>query len=346
MHRLALIGFGNVGQGLCEILRSRRAVLENRYGFTYRIVAVSDLLKGSVYSEEGLDEARLLELVRSGTSLNEYSAGGGSCVTGWDSLKTIKETNASVICELTYTDIKTGQPAITHVREALSSGKHVVTSNKGPPALAYRELAGLASRNGVQFLIEGSVMAGTPLIKMARDHLAGATITGIRGILNGTTNFILTEMERGISYRSALSRAQEIGYAEADPTADVEGWDAVAKVAILAAAILDEEIKPDAIPVRGITQLTPRDVADASSQKKRWKLLGQVVRSEDGLSASVGPEMVDLSHPLAEVSGPVNAVTFSTDVLGDVTVKGPGAGKEATGFAVLSDLLEIQRRTV
>lgn len=345
IHRLAIIGFGTVGQGLCEILKDRRSGLKSRYGFEYSVVAVSDLQKGSVSCEDGLDEGQLLQLAKSGIPLDQYPPRGHGCVTGWDSVKTIRDTDATVVCELTPTDIETGEPAISHVREALALGKHVVTSNKGPPALAYRELARLASQQGTQFLIEGSVMAGTPLIKMARHHLAGANLSSIKGILNGTTNFILTEMERGMSYESALVQAQEMGYAETDPTADVEGLDALAKVAILAGAVLDEDLKLNAIPIQGITHLTSRDVAAAISRKKRWKLLGQVVRTSRGLEASVGPEMVDLSHPLAEVSGPTNAVTFSTDVLGDVTIKGPGAGKEATGFAVLSDLLEIHRHT-
>lgn len=319
-------------------------MLKKTYGFEYSIVAVSDIVKGSVFCEDGLDEGELLDLVRTETPLDQYSRPGDRCVTGWDSIKTIRDTNATVVCELTYSDIKTGEPAITHVKEAMESGKHVVTSNKGPPALAYRELSRLAIRNGVQFLIEGSVMAGTPLIKMAQNHLAGAHISAIKGILNGTTNFILTEMEKGTSYQSALTQAQNLGYAEADPTADVEGFDALAKVAILAGAVLDEDLKPEAIPVEGITHLTDKDVKTASSRNKRWKLLGQVFRTDDGVKASVGPEMVELSHPLSEVSGPMNAVTFSTDLLGDVTIKGPGAGKEATAFAVLSDLMEIHRR--
>ncbi|MFQ6673419.1 MAG: homoserine dehydrogenase [Fidelibacterota bacterium] len=344
-HKLALIGFGTVGQGLTRILRDRRTQLQKDHDFEFEILAVSDFLKGSVYCEAGLDLDHLLELVQSGISLSRYSRGRGPCHTGWDALKTIRESDATIVCELTYTDIRTGEPATTHIKEALSSGKHVATSNKGPPALAYAELSRLAERSGVQFFMEGTVMSGTPVLSLATQHLAGSTVSAISGILNGTTNFILTEMEKGIRYDETLKKAQELGYAEADPTSDVEGLDALAKVAILANVIMGENLRPEDIPVQGISQLTLEKIEAAKSEGKRWKLLGEVRKAGGKVEASVAPQKVDLSHPLADISGPTNAITFTTEFLGEVTVIGPGAGKEATGFAVLSDLLEIHRRS-
>jgi homoserine dehydrogenase len=341
-HKLALLGFGTVGQGLCEILLSKKERLSAQYGFDWEVVAVSDMLKGSVYSPDGLDVAKLLSLSKAGKSLEEYK---GAEKKGWDALETVRESNADIVCEMTYTDVKTGQPATDHCREAFKSGKHVVTSNKGPAALFYRELVEMAAENNVKFMIEGTVMSGTPVINLARHTLAANDITAVRGILNGTTNFILTNMEAGRSYEDVLEEAQKLGYAEADPTADVEGFDALAKVTIIANVLMGESLKPDDIPCKGITQITLDDIEKAKAQGKRWKLIGEVKRKGGKVSASVSPQMVDLTHPLAGVMGAVNAVTFSTDLMGDVTVNGPGAGRTETGYSILIDMLDIHRHS-
>jgi len=341
-HKLALLGFGTVGQGLCEILLSKKELLKAEYGFEWEVVAVSDMLKGSVYSPDGLDVTKLLSLVEAGESLEEYD---GAAEKGWDAVKTARESNADIVCEMTYTDVKTGQPATDHCRAAFESGKHVVTSNKGPAALFYRELVDLASKNNVRFLIEGTVMSGTPVINLAKYTLAANDISAVKGILNGTTNFILTNMEAGRSYEDVLDEAQKLGYAEADPTADVEGFDALAKVTILANVLMGENLKPDDIPCKGITQISLDDIEKAKAQSKRWKLIGEVKREGGKVSASVSPQMVDLSHPLAGVMGAVNAVTFTTDLMRDVTVNGPGAGKIETGYSILTDILDIHRNS-
>ncbi len=338
-YKLALIGFGTVGQGLCEILASKREYLEETYGFKWDVVAVSDKLKGSVCARSGLDVKRLLELAKAGKPLEEY----GGRMKGWDAIRTIRESNADIVCEMTYTDIKTGQPATDHCRAALQTGKHVVTSNKGPAALYYRELSALAKKKRLRFLIEGTVMSGTPVINLSRNELAGNTISAVRGILNGTTNFILTNMEAGRPYQEVLAEAQKLGYAEADPTADVEGHDALAKVTILANVVMGGDLKPANIPCKGITKITLEDIEKARADGKRWKLIGEVKRDGKKLAASVGPQQIDLTHPLAGVMGAKNAVTFTTDLLGDVTVIGPGAGRKETGFSILTDILDIHR---
>ncbi len=340
-QKLALIGFGTVGQGLCEILQTKGDYLKEAYDLECDVVAVSDIQKGSVYSSDGLKIEQLLDLVKAGKSVEEY--GGDQTEKGWDACKTIVESNADIVCEMTYTDIQTGQPATDHCHAALENGKHVVTSNKGPAALFYKDLRELADQVGVQFLIEGTVMSGTPVINLARNELAGNDIAAIRGILNGTTNFILTNMEAGRAYDDVLKEAQELGYAEADPTADVEGYDALAKVTILANVVMGADLKPNDIPCKGISKTTLDDIAEAQTQGKRWKLIGEIKREKGKLSASVSPQMIDLSHPLAGVMGAVNAVTFTTDLMGDITMTGAGAGRIETGFSILTDILEIQR---
>jgi homoserine dehydrogenase len=341
-HKLAFIGFGTVGQGLAEILRDKGEMLRESLGLEFQIVAISDLLKGAVYHSDGLDVARLLEVVQRTGKLDEYPDSPG-LERGWDSLKTIRETNADSIVEVSYTDIKTGQPAIDHCRAAFESSKNLVMSNKGPAALAYHELSALAKANGVRWGFEGTVMSGTPAIRMPLTALAGNEISEVRGIFNGTTNYILTKMEEEMSYDAALKQAQELGYAEADPTADVEGYDALGKVVILANVVMNAPLTKDEVACRGISQLTLQDIAEAKAAGKRWKLIGRVKKEGGRVIASVGPEMVPMTDPLAGIMGATNAITYDCDLAGPITLVGAGAGRVETGFSILIDLINIER---
>ncbi|MBN3036062.1 MAG: homoserine dehydrogenase [Bacteroidales bacterium] len=336
-HKIGIIGFGTVGRGLTEILINKRDYLRRKYGYKFDIIAVADFKFGNVYNPKGLDVQHMLDMAQAGKKFTRD-------LVDWDNTRLIRKANATVWCELTFTDLQTGGPAIEHVITALEAGKHVVTSNKGPAALHYPRLKKLADKRGVEFMIEGTVVAGTPVINLATGPMAGCTINGIRGILNGTTNYMLTEMEKGMAYKDVLKIAQEKGYAEADPTGDVEGFDARAKVTILANIVMDAGIGIEEVSCEGITKITPADIEQARKQNKRWKLIGSVVRRGDRVEAFVKPEMIDLSHPLAGVMGATNALTFATDLLGDVTIVGPGAGKTETGFAILTDLLAIHRK--
>lgn len=333
-HQLVFIGFGTVGQGLAEILLEKGDELIERYGYEFDVVGISDIVYGTVYNPNGLDIAAVLETAKARKKFSND-------VIEWDSLRLIKESNATIVCEMAFTNLETGEPAISHCKAAFESGKHVVTSNKGPAALAYRELQELADLNGVEFLIEGTVMSGTPVINLVDGPLVGCTITAARGILNGTTNYILTQMEGGMSYEAALKKAQELGYAEADPTGDVEGYDARGKVTILANVVMDAELKIKDVSCKGITKITSDDIAKARAENCRWKLIGSVRKEGNRVIASVAPEKLPLTHPLAGVMGATNAMTFTTDLLGDVTIIGPGAGRRETGFSILTDLLRI-----
>ena len=337
---IAFIGFGVVGQGLAKILIEQEQMLKEKYDFHFKVVAISDKIKGSWYKRMGLDLKRLLELVEENGNLKGYGDG----IEGWDSLKTIKETNANLILELAWTDLKTGEPAITHVKTALENKKHVVMTNKGPIALAVRELLDLAKANGVEMRYEGTVLSGTPALNLGLYNLAGSGITQAKGIVNGTTNYILSEMEKGLSYEDALKQAQELGYAEADPTADVEGYDALGKIVILANTVMGANLSKDEPPCEGITKITAEDISKAKAEGFRWKLIAGAEIKEDGsVEAYVRPEKIPLDHPLANIMGPTNALTYTTEYLGDITVVGPGAGKLPTGFAVLTDILDINR---
>jgi homoserine dehydrogenase len=336
-HRLAFIGFGVVGQGLAQLLKDKREFLKKRYGLEYVVTAISDPIKGCVYQEEGLDLGAVLELVDSDGNLDKYEKG----VKGWDSVKTIVESNASVIVEVSPTNIENGEPGITHVRKALHAKKHVITTNKGPIALFYPELVELARKNDVALRFEGTVLSGTPAINLSLDALAGADVREVKGIMNGTTNYILTKMAEGQSYEAVLKEAQRLGYAETKPDADVKGWDAQAKVLILANVVMGAALNPADVPTQGITEITVADIEKAKKDGKRYRLVGKVWKENGKIKAKVAPELVGTDDFLFHVTGVTNALTFTTDALDKVTIVGPGAGKKETGFSLLVDLIAI-----
>ena len=296
--RLLFVGFGTVAQGLSELLIKKKDELKNRYGVDWKVTGIVDMLKGSAQNPKGLDLAAIMKMVADGTSISDYPDGGCKC----DAMTMIGRCEADVMLEATYTDIKTAQPATDHCRAALKRGMSVTTTNKGPLALFSNELIDLAKENGAHFLYEGTVMAGTPLLNLIRETLAGSAISEMQGILNGTTNYILTQMEGGMDYDAALKQAQELGYAEAVPDADVLGWDALAKVTILANTVFGASLKPSDSPCEGITKITSAQIKEASANGQRYKLIGRVWRDGDSVKASVAPRLVDLSHPLAGCS--------------------------------------------
>jgi len=336
---LAFIGFGVVGQGFAQILMRKRDLLRRKYNLEYEVVAISDVEKGSVLEETGLNLPSILDLVRKTGSIGGYEVGR----KGLSSLEIIRESNADVIVEVTWTNLKTGEPGLTHIRESLASGRHVITSNKGPIAVAYPELKSLARSHRVFLRFESTVLSGTPALNLGLESLAGLDISSVRGIVNSTTNYILTEMEKGKSYAEALKEAQRLGYAEADPTMDVEGWDAVGKVVILANAVMDGNLKVGDVERVGITGVSSEDVERAELEGKRVKLIAQASRKDGVVKAKVSPEKVPLTDFLAHVDGTLNALTLTTDGLREVTIIGRGAGGIEAGHGLLSDLIAINR---
>ncbi len=341
--KIGLIGCGTVGTGVLEILEAKREHLKNTFDFEAKVVAISDLHKGSILVPDGIDIRTMLNLLKEGKRIDQYY-GEGKTAELLNPLDMIEKCEAKIIAELTYTDIKTGEPATSYIKKALRTGMHVVTSNKGPAALYYHELRKMADQNGLCFRIEGTVMSGTPVFSLFESGLAGNEIREVKGILNGTTNFILSKMEQdNMGYREALELAQELGYAEADPTADVEGYDAVAKIVILSNVLLEGNITPDDVKRQGITGLTREQVLTAKDQGFRYKLIAQAKKSGSGVEAAVSPQKLPLSDALTGVMGAQNALTFDLDLMGKVTIQGAGAGKIETGYSILSDILAIHR---
>lgn len=337
--RIILVGLGNVGQGLLTLLHQKADTLAAQYSFNAQIVGVITGRHGTLYHPHGLNITDLLHSV-STSSIEQYPYHEG-LRRDLRPLALIQGAGADVLVESSPSNFQTAMPALDYCYAALESGKHVVMANKGPVALAYDELIRRAALVHKQVLFEATVMSGTPSIRIAQEGLRGAVVQSMRGILNGTTNYILTQMESGLPYADALQQAQELGYAETDPSGDVDGWDAAGKVLILAAALFHRRLKLTEIEVEGITRLTPQDIDDARAAGERWKLIASLTPQ----SASVKPQRIPLSDPLASVSGATNAITYTSDVLGEVTLIGRGAGRTETGFGLLADLLSLHRTT-
>ena len=334
--KIGMVGFGNVGHGFIQALVDKKDFFRKELGLDFVITAITDIRYGTIYDQDGLPLKKLV-------SAHDFSEMDPSFHKDWNTIQMIRNAESDVIIELSFTDLKTGEPAVLHCQEALLSGKHVITSNKGPIALHYNMLKGLARDNGVKIGCEGTVMSGTPALRLALDSLLPAGINEIHGILNGTTNFIITQMENGSTYEEALKEAQLSGYAEADPSGDVEGFDTAGKVAILSHLVFGTFIKPEDIEREGITDLTIDDIQEALKNNMHWKLIGSVKKTPQGVKASVKPVMLPNDNPLAGIKGAGNAIQYHTDLLGEITLVGPGAGRKETAAALIEDLIHIMQ---
>ncbi|MNF61890.1 Homoserine dehydrogenase [compost metagenome] len=339
-YKIALLGFGGVNRALAQLVAEKNVAWAKELGFTLKIVAVSDIFLGSVINKDGLDPKKLIAIPAAQGALACIENG---CSTPANETA-ICFSGADIVAEATFTNPVDGEPATTFCRWALEKGVSVVTTNKGPVALHADALKKLAASTGASFEFEGAVMSGTPVIRLAQEALAGSEIVGFKGILNGTSNFILSSMQSGLDFGDALAKAQELGYAEADPTADVEGHDVRLKVVILANELLGAKLTPSDVSCEGISKITAQDIEKAAQQELRWKLIGSAERSTCGaVIASVRPQLLPLTDALAGVSSATNAVTFQTNVLGPVTVVGAGAGRIETAYALLSDIISIHK---
>ena len=332
--RVQLIGFGNIGQGLAHVLLKKRKALRQKHGLDIKVVAISDIT-GTVASEEGVDLKRALGVMSESGKLIKYP--GAKKMSG---LEAIDEIDADVLIEATVSNVKTGEPGLSHMLNAMKQKKHVVTSNKGPLALKFKKLKSVAEKNDVQFRFEASVGGAMPILNLARNCLSGDEILAIRGILNGTTNYILTRMLKEESpFDIVLREAQELGIAEADPSYDIDGIDTASKLVILANAIMGTDATFKDVRVQGIRNITPEAIKLAKDGGYAIKLIGEVSDSH----LEVSPRLVPLNHPL-NVEGALNVATFETDVAGEITIVGKGAGSIETNSAILSDLIDIWKK--
>ena len=341
--RIWLVGFGTVGQWLVRALDSQAERLAVRYGVRVTVVGLANARDGFIYAANGLDLRSALGLASPGRSIAELP--GVRC---WPSaLEGLRATDADVLVEVTASGSTDGEPGLAHMREALQRRIPVVTSNKWPVALRGVELTELARSRRVAFRAESTVMSGTPLVGALVDGLAGAVPRGLRGLLNATANFILTRMAQGSSYDDALAEAQRAGLAERDPSADVDGHDAAAKVMILSGLVFGRQLARDQVACRGIADIARSQIDQAAFRGARVKHVATLEFSEpDGagdVTARVEPELVPLGDPLATIEGTTNAVVCRASPIGEVTIIGPGAGPQLAGQGVLSDLVAVAR---
>ncbi|MDH3365318.1 MAG: homoserine dehydrogenase [Thermoplasmata archaeon] len=335
--RLALIGFGNVGQEFARMLLRKREWLLSSKGLDIEVLAIATRSKGSLMSERGLDLARVLEVEKTHGDLRHYGEGSLDITP----LEMIDRCDADVMVELTTLDIGSGQPAIDHISYALRSKMHVITANKGPIAFAYDRLESLAKSMNMKLRFEGTVMDGTPIFNLAEKALQGCEVIRIEGILNSTSNFVLTEMSGGRSLDDAVKEAQRRGIAEADPSLDLDGWDAAAKISVLANVLMGAGSAPDKVVRSGVTNLSPDDLTAAAREGKKVKLVARAERTESGVVTSVSPERLNCTSPFWSVDGTSSAVTLVTDLMGNITILEIDPEVTQTAYAVLSDLLLI-----
>ncbi len=336
--RIGLVGCGTVGKGLVSLLDEKRDFLARTFGFSFELCLVCDFARGTLASEKGLDLGAILKNLDEAGDLHAMSGVTLGPVPLEDLLR---ETPVDILCDATPTNYETGQPSRGILEAALKSGANAVTCSKGGVGIDLEGLKKLAEDNEVKIRFESSVLSGTPLIGLVRSNLAGCTIDRAEGIVNGTTNYILSRMEEGMDYTAALKQAQDLGYAETDPTGDVEGFDAAVKVCIMAQEFFGTHLRMADVDRRGITTVTLDEVRKAEGCGKRIKLIAGVERRDGVVRGYVGPRAIERTHPLAGVMNAVNAVCLSTDNLGEVTIIGPGAGARETAQGILSDMLEI-----
>lgn len=328
--KIAIVGFGSIGQGVLKVIDMKRNFFRSE-GLDIRVIAVSDS-KSSAVDKNGLNLNDCLK------QKSETGRVGLESRTGLD---IIQSEQFDILVEVTPTDIETGGAGLENMKSALKRGIHVVTSNKGPLTLAFRELVSLSVENNCHFKYEATVGGAMPVINLMHDVMAGNKIHSVKGIFNGTCNYILTRMlEEKASYEDILTEAVDLGIAETDPSYDVEGIDTACKVVILANSVFGMNKTIRDVDITGITKITYEALEMSARNEKTIKLIGEVTK--DG-TLLVSPRLVPLGHPLA-VGGTLNVAAVSTDLAGEITVTGKGAGSIETGSAILSDILSIVRQ--
>ncbi len=342
-YKLALIGFGNVARCLARLLLRKQTVLKEEYDITFSFTGIATGRHGFAVNPDGMDIDQALEKVESGNTIASLSAFQVA-----DSLSVIQHSSASVMFENSPVNRETGQPAIDHARAALNAGMHVFTANKGIVVHGYRELNKLARSKGRKFYFESTVLGGAPLFSVFRSAFPAAELRSFKGIINSTTNIILSRMERGETFEQAVQYCQSIGVAETDPSADVDGWDAAIKVAALVTVLMDTPFTPQQVHPTGIRGVTPEMIAKAKAEGKRWKLVASAERTNAGIEASVTPELVSPSSPLYNMQDSTTGLTFRTDVVTDYSITASEredmqSGPEETAYGLLADFINAVR---
>ncbi len=328
MMKVFISGFGTVGQGVFELLLLKLDLLDSMGGV--KVVGIMDSKSYTVDNDKGVCGLCAIGGKKLSGKVGKVDRNG---MEGKDVLD---QADYDVLIECTPTNIEDGGEGLRNIRHALEKGKDVITVNKGPLALKFKELSDLAKKNGCIMRYEGSVGGAMPIINLCNEALVGQKIRSIKGIFNGTCNFILSRMDSGMPFQQALKEAQQLGYAEADPTYDIKGIDSACKVTILANAVFGRDVTIKDVSITGIDTITEEAIALAAENDMVIRLIGEISDSR----LSVSPRLVPKGHPLS-LAGTLNMAVVETDCAGPITVSGRGAGRQETASAILSDLIAI-----
>jgi homoserine dehydrogenase len=333
-YNLCFLGFGNVNRTLVQLLRDREQELRGRHGISFRITGIASRSLGWLADPNGLDPEACVERAPSpakSRGANEKKLN----ILAW-----LQAAQADILFEATSLNVQNGQPAVDHIRAALNHGAHAITANKGPIVHAYRELRDLAAVQGKRFLFESTVMDGVPIFSLFHE-LPVIHLQGFHGILNSTTNVILSEMENGLSFEEAVKKAQYLGIAETDATHDIDGWDAAVKTAALITVLMDVPIRLEEISREGIRNLSAEAVRAAKKEGHPYKLICRAKKKENKVTASVRPEQIPQTDPMAQIAGTSSYIYFETDIFPGLAITEENPGLYATAYGMLADFVRV-----
>lgn len=333
---MVLVGFGNVGREFARLLLERRHVLSRRSGIEVSVIGILTAHHGGVENSKGIDLRKAIRAAEAGASIE----GGGRAIRE-SSVEYLRRSRADVAVEITPLRIAPRQIALDHILAAFASGKHVITANKGPVVYHYRRLKEIARKNRLGFRYEGTVLDGAPVFNLFQETLRGVRIESFEGILNSTSNFILSEIEAGRTYDSAVQAARAIGFLETDPSMDLDGWDATAKACLLANILMDGRLRPEAVPRQGVSSLGGAAIPQARASGRRLKQIARGWREGRTAKAAVSIESIDPDHPLFPVAGTSSSLIVRTDMLKEFQIIERNPGLRQTAYALYSDLIAI-----
>jgi homoserine dehydrogenase len=338
---LCLVGFGNAAQAFCHLLLQKQHHLFEVYAVKIDVVAITTRSKGALFDYMGIDLSSALEEVAD----HGIFSSDNPQLSVLTTLDSIQQSHAHVLVELSTLSIEDGQPAIQHIEEALCQGMHVITANKGPIAWDFKRLKELADQYGKLLLHETVVMDGTPIFNLVKETLPGCSVIAFKGILNSTTNFILEEMETGKAYEDAVKEAQRRGFAEADPSLDVEGWDAAAKTSALLNVLMEGNVTPPEILREGIMKISPEDLKTAKRKSCKIKLLCEGWLENGQPRGRVYPSLVEKSDLFSTIDATSSILSVTTDLMGEICMVERHPEIEQTAYGIYSDLLTLIRKT-
>jgi len=332
----AFIGFGKVGKAFTRLLMKRRKWLIKKFGIDWKITGIATKSHGAAIDPQGLPIQKILRLRKETPDLSKFH-NGPACNSQADF---IRQCGADVLFEMSVLDLG-GDPASTYIKVALSAGLHVITTNKGPVANNFGRLTRLARQRDVQLRYEGTVMDGAPVFNLVRQNLPGTRINSLRGILNSTTNYILTQMEQGASFEAALKDAEKKGTTEADPSLDLEGWDSAAKLSILVQSLMGGKVRPADIERDSISDDIGRRVRAAVRRDRRLRMVSRAYRKGGGVIGKIELQELEIFDPLAAVRGLSNILILNTDTMQELAIIENNPSVDQTAYALFSDLVAL-----